>query len=237
VNTAELRVRLIAATHFDASEAEEASGGRWVGSPWDSDADALAEFAGRTCYQSFGKPNPATAENADYLAHIVESEHFSVMEHASMSLYVTGVSRSLLLELERHRHLSFSVLSQRYVNESDAAAVVPPDLFRTEDTVIGLNLDAVQALTGSAYDVIAERLTQLHGFDRKAARSAARAVLPNMTETRLVVSGNHRTWREVIAKRSAPGADAEIRRFAAEVLRIGRGIAPATFADFPEDGE
>ena len=53
--------------------------------PWETDADggqALAEFAGRACYQSWDKPNPATATNQGYLRHILEVGHLSVLEHA-----------------------------------------------------------------------------------------------------------------------------------------------------------
>ena len=86
---------------------------------------ALAEFAGRACYQSWAKPNPVTATNAGYLRHILEVGHLSVLEHGSVSFYLTGVSRSLTHELIRHRHFSYSQLSQRYVPERDAAMVEP----------------------------------------------------------------------------------------------------------------
>jgi len=75
------------------------------------DGEALVEFAGRACYQSFHKPNPKTASNEGYLAHILETGHGSVLEHASVSIYITGVSRSFTHELIRHRHFSFSELS------------------------------------------------------------------------------------------------------------------------------
>ena len=55
----------------------------WAVDP-DTDADggqALAEFAGRACYESWNKPNPATATNAGYLRHILEVGHLSVLEH------------------------------------------------------------------------------------------------------------------------------------------------------------
>ena len=79
--------------------------------PWATDADggqALAEFAGRACYQSWNKPNPATATNAGYLRHILEVGHLSVLEHGTATFYLTGVSRSLTHELIRHRHFSYS---------------------------------------------------------------------------------------------------------------------------------
>src|SRR5579885_3760824 len=62
---ARLKVQPIAWTHFEPP----------ADVPWDTDVDggqALAEFAGRACYQSWSKPNPATATNAGYLRHILE---------------------------------------------------------------------------------------------------------------------------------------------------------------------
>src|SRR5262249_12043524 len=108
VPTARLRAQLIAKTEFFPPEDV----------PWSTDADggqALAEFAGRACYQSWRKPNPSTATNAGYLRHILEVGHMSVLEHGSVSFYITGISRSLTHELIRHRHFSYSQLSQRSV--------------------------------------------------------------------------------------------------------------------------
>ena len=48
-----------------------------------------------------------------------------MLEHGTVSMYLTGVSRSLTHELVRHRHFSYSQLSQRYVPEGDAAFVEP----------------------------------------------------------------------------------------------------------------
>src|SRR5215813_5137044 len=112
------RVRLVAWTHFEPPEDV----------PWSTDAEggqALAEFAGRACYQSWSKPNPATASNAGYLAHILEVGHLSVLEHGTVTFYLSGVSRSFTHELIRHRHFSYSQLSQRYVPERNAALVEP----------------------------------------------------------------------------------------------------------------
>src|SRR6185503_19221651 len=67
---------------------------------------------------------------------------------------------------------------------------------------------------------------------RKQARQAARAVLPNATETRIVVTGNYRAWRHFIAMRASEHADVEIRELAVECLRQLQGAAPTVFADF-----
>lgn len=69
------------------------------------------------------------------------------------------------------------------------------------------------------------------GYTRKQAREAARAVLPNATETQFLVTGNMRAWREVIARRISPHADAEIQLFAKAVLIELKRIAPNTFQD------
>jgi thymidylate synthase (FAD) len=67
---------------------------------------------------------------------------------------------------------------------------------------------------------------------RKQARQAARAVLPNATETRIVVTGNYRAWRHFIAMRATEHADVEIRAVAVECLRLLQKAAPNVFEDF-----
>jgi thymidylate synthase (FAD) len=67
---------------------------------------------------------------------------------------------------------------------------------------------------------------------RKQARQAARAVLPNATETRIVVTGNYRAWRHFIAMRASEHADVEIRGLAIACLRELQRVSPNVFADF-----
>lgn len=196
------------------------------------DTDVLAEAAGRNCYQSWDKPNPATATNGKYLAKTVGKDlHESILEHSSVTFYVDGVSRALLLELERHRFLSFSVVSQRYVDESEGRYVVPPLVENDE-----LLKDALKALHGeltSYYALIVAGLT-IGGTKRKQAREAARAVLPQMQETKMFVTGNIRAWRDVIKKRHHVAADAEIQQFANLVLGHLRAIAPNSVQDISD---
>ena len=226
---APLHVQLIAKTEFVAPPDV----------PWETDADggqALTEFAGRACYQSWSKPNPRTATNASYLGHIIDVGHFSVLEHASVSFYITGISRSCTHELIRHRHFSYSQLSQRYVPENDAEVVIPPGLDDDPELV-----EIFTAAADASRATYTELLTRLEAkfadqpnavLRRKQARQAARAVLPNGTETRIVVTGNYRAWRHFIAMRASEHADIEIRRLAIACLRQLTDIAPAVFADF-----
>ncbi|HEX5741808.1 MAG TPA: FAD-dependent thymidylate synthase [Pilimelia sp.] len=223
------QVQLIAWTHFEPP----------ADVPWSTDADggqALAEFAGRACYQSWGKPNPATATNAGYLRHILEVGHLSVLEHGTVSFYFTGVSRSFTHELIRHRHFSYSQLSQRYVPERDAAMVEPAAI--AEDPELHEQFVAAAEASVAAYTALLEGLERKFAdvgnatLRRKQARQAARAILPNATETRIVVTGNYRAWRHFVAMRATEHADVEIRALAVECLRQLQKVAPAVFGDF-----
>lgn len=206
---------------------------------WSTDAEggeALAEFAGRACYQSWHKPNPATASNAGYLRHILEVGHLSVLEHGTVTFYLTGVSRSLTHELIRHRHFSFSQLSQRYVPERDAA-MVEPDVIANDPELHAKFVAATDASV-AAYTDLLEALQRKFADEpkatlrRKQARQAARSVLPNATETRIVVTGNYRAWRHFVAMRASEHADVEIRALAVECLRQLQKVAPNVFGDF-----
>ena len=223
------QVKAIAWTHFEAPDDV----------PWSTDAEggeALAEFAGRACYQSWKKPNPATATNAGYLKHILEVGHLSVLEHGTVTFYLSGVSRSFTHELIRHRHFSYSQLSQRYVPERDAAMVEPaviaedPELHKTfveaSEAAVRAYNEILQGLEAKFADVPQATAR------RKQARQAARAVLPNATETRIVVTGNYRAWRHFVTMRATAEADVEIRELAIACLRELKRIAPNVFADF-----
>jgi len=224
------RVEIIGVTDFQKP----------AGVPWDQgDAvggAAAAEFAGRACYQSWNKPNPATATVDGYIRHILEVGHLSVLEHGTATLYLTGVSRSFTHEAIRHRHLSPSQLSQRYVPEREAAVVVP-DVIADDPELADIFDDAAQYAL-DAYNTLLDRLTTKYGTNstaaKKLARQASRAVLPNAVETRIVLTGNYRAWRHFINLRATPAADREIREVAVAVLRALQacpGSAPV-FADY-----
>lgn len=222
-----MKVKLIAHTEVT----DDAFPMNWQ--PASSDAEHLITGAGRQCYVSFHRPNEKTYEDADYIRRtLIEQAHWSVAEHASVSFRIEGISRNCLLELERHRQFSYSVVSQRYVNMDDVAMVIPP-LFRgdeyAEDLINEHLMDARKL-----YQQLAARAEGLHKAKRKEAREAAREVLPGGVETTLVLSGNHRAFREMLTKRYHQAAAAEIRELATELLRQLREIAPAVYADFPE---
>jgi thymidylate synthase (FAD) len=230
------RVTLLAHTQITWQAEELLESESWEselgGVEWTQDADHLAEIAGRQCYESWSRPNPKTASNADYLANIIRQQHTSVLAHASFTFRLTGVSRSLTHELIRHRFLAVSEVSQRYIDMTQSETVVPP-AFRGDDVAeVLIAHDA--AVAGHRYNMLVN-LAEEAGATRKQAREAARCVLPGGTETKMIVSGNVRAWRDFIAQRNAPGADAEIREIAGEILTVLHNHAPNSVADLVGD--
>lgn len=193
------------------------------------DADDLAEQAGRLCYEAWVRMNPKTFTNKGYIKNILDLGHYSVLEHASASFYIDGVTRAFLLELERHRHLSYSVVSQRYVPGSRFGFVMHPALVKLSQAT----KDRITTLDELAHGLYEDIVLELEGLGdgRKVARGAARNVLPEGTETRLLVSGNMRAWLEVLWKRISPTADQEICEVSRLILNELMAIAPNTCQD------
>ena len=239
MNIVEPAVRLLAHTAIVPDAIEQ----RMEIQEGSTDAETLTVYAGRSCYESWSRPNEKTREDKDYLQRtLFEQGHWSIAEHATATFYITGVSRALTHELIRHRHLSYSQLSQRFVDESEANIVIPPAARKSESVVVygsedfhdDLKGDLTKALEWWGQDVLLDyeeivNTLLAEGLPRKQAREAARAVLPNMVETRIVVTGNLRAWHEVIARRTAPDADAEFQQVAGMIREQLQQIAPEVF--------
>lgn len=197
-----------------------------------NDADTLSHFAGRSCYQAWEMPNEKTRTNKGYLANILKQGHESVLEHGTASFYIEGVSRNLTHELIRHRHLSYSELSQRYVKMEDAQFVLPPAMRKVAPPVAWNDTSLAEDCKTCYADTVED--LENHGVKGKKAREAARAILPGGMETRIVVSGNHRAWRDMLKKRYSVHADAEICELASKLLESLRELAPGIYQDFPD---
>ncbi|MDK8845071.1 FAD-dependent thymidylate synthase [Corynebacterium sp. MSK297] len=228
-----LKVDLLAATQFFPPADLDSA---WQVDETATAAESLVEFAGRACYETFDKPNPHTAANDAYLHHIMEVGHTALLEHATATMYIRGISRSVTHELVRHRHFSFSQLSQRFVHSGDAEFVMPDavvedeELSRLVEQAVDDSRFVYNELLAALEDKLADEPNAL--LRKKQARQAARAVLPNATESRIVVTGNYRAWRHFIGARASEHADVEIRRLAVECLRLLQQQAPSLFSDF-----
>src|SRR5262249_43829450 len=154
----------------------------------------------------------------------VEVGHGSVLEHAVWSFLICNVSRSFTHELIRHRHFSYSQLSQRYVDESESAFIEPDPI--AEDPELHAAWGAAVNAPRAAYDQLVQGLERRFTavadktLRRKLARQAARSVLPNATETKIFVTGNARALRHFIELRGSEHADVEIRKVAVAILEL-----------------
>jgi len=229
-------VRLVGSSAVDDAEVDRFLTDHGV--QWETDTEVggerLAEMAGRLCYMSFGKGRKT---NHEYLGHILEVAHGSVLEHSTWSFVITGVSRSFTHELVRHRAgWAYSQLSQRYVDESEAE-YVEPDCIADDRELHQIWTEAV-AQAHEAYVKLVEGLAEKFAehpdrtMRRKMARQAARSVLPNATETKIFVTANARALRHFIELRGTRDADVEIRAVAVQMLEILREKAPNLFGDF-----
>jgi thymidylate synthase (FAD) len=204
---------------------------------WTSDAAAgaeeLIEVSGRMCYKSFGTELNAnitkTREgNASYIGNILKSGHGSVLEHASVTFALLGVSRIFTHELVRHRAgTAFSQESGRYVRIDEvrmaSSNILTEEFFRQyindidpaaalEDAMTAINdtMDQVQDLiAGLNQRMIRDDMP----FDvKKKITSFIRRFSPNGQVNDIIVTANHRAWRHIIAMRTSPGAEEEIRK-------------------------
>ena len=223
MNIVEPKVSLLASTAINPESISEIMQLQ----PESSDAESLTVFAGRNCYRSFGRPNEATYKDSDYLNRtLFQQGHMSILEHATATLYFTGVSRAFLTELTRHRHLSFSVESQRFIDADNINIVVPPAIRSSKDPYVLRNFANAADEAITAYMITRDELEDL---PKKQRNEAARGLLPNCVETRMVVTGNLRCWHEVIQRRTQPDADAEMQ----EVMRLAKDqlhtVSPVIF--------
>jgi thymidylate synthase (FAD) len=197
--------------------------------PHDRDADLLGVYAGRRCYEAWDGARESTRSTEGYLANILKLGHESVLAHASFTFDIVGISRSLTHELVRSRFLAFSQISQRYVDSSEMDWVCPPRY--RDDGFAQHALDAIWQQSLAAYRHLSTVPEGATTTQKKQAREAARSVLPNMTETRITVTGNVRAWRDFIRLRYTNGADVEIRELAEIVLTVLQREAPWSVQD------
>ena len=166
-------------------------------------------------------------DQSDFVQKIMGMGHDSVLEHASFTFGVEGVSRVLLARLTRHRLASFSVQSQRYVSyEHGFGYIVPPK---------------IAALGQEAADDYARQMDQMHqwycqwqerlGAAGESSNEDARFVLPGACETRLMMTMNVRELRHFLSLRMCSRAQWEIRALATEMHRLCMEVAPALFAN------
>jgi thymidylate synthase (FAD) len=203
----------------------------------------LAKMAGQLCYASFGPRRTKNENAASYFERLTSAGHGSVLEHASFSFLLYGISRSVTHELVRHRAgTGFSQISQRYVSGSVLRFVERPE-YSSDDDLHALFEGRIDR-AAAEYAAMAERLLErqgegaaLLGSDRatdarKKVQQTARSVLPNETEAPMVFSGNVRALRHVVEMRADEHAESEIRNLAVCLFLCLAMADPILFGDY-----
>ena len=207
------------------------------------DSTQLCKTAGQVCYASFG-PRRTTNENAAAsIERLTSAGHGSVLEHASFSFLLYGISRSVTHELVRHRAgVGFSQISQRYVSGSVLRFVERPEY--AEDEELHRLFEERADMAAAGYEAMAERLldrqeggasmlTADYKTDaRKKVQQTARSLLPNETEAPMVFTGNVRALRHIIEMRADAHAESEIRNLALRLFLCLRTVDPILFGDY-----
>jgi thymidylate synthase (FAD) len=176
----------------------------------------VIERAARVCYQS---AEHMTEESASrLLPKLIASGHESPFEHAYASFCLTGCSRAMTHQLVRHRMMSVSQKSQRYVSEKGFDYVVPPSVPAEFEADFHADMEIVRGMY--------EKWKQ-----RGLRNEDARFLLPNACASQIMISANFREYRHIFNVRCSPHAQWEIRDACVEMLRVLHGHAPAVFGD------
>src|SRR5215218_2231469 len=211
------------------------------------DSTQLCKTAGQLCYASFG-PRRTTNENAAaYIGRLTSAGHGSVLEHASFSFLLYGISRSVTHELVRHRAgVGFSQISQRFVSGGVLRFVERPEY--QEDEELHRLFEERANRAASEYAEMADLLLDRQGGGnsmlsadyktdaRKKVQQTARSLLPNETEAPMVFTGNVRALRHIIEMRADAHAESEIRNLALRLFLCAVTADPILFGDY-EIGE
>ncbi len=192
--------------------------------------EELVALSARLCYSRATvddlSERISSRDQSGFVSRVMGMGHESVLEHASFTFAVEGVSRVLLAQITRHRLASFSVQSQRYVSYADGFNyILPPQ---------------IEALGEEAAAEYGRQMAQMHswyiGWQEKLAQGEhgnedARFVLPGACETRLIVTMNARELRHFFSLRMCSRAQWEIRALATQMHRLCMEVAPLLFRD------
>ncbi|MDR1696305.1 MAG: FAD-dependent thymidylate synthase [Endomicrobium sp.] len=193
------------------------------------DPEKTCAIAARLCYSAAGIDEiteKLTKEKVkELLGKVISSGHHSVLEHASFSFGIEGVSRALLAQLTRHRIASFSVQSQRYVKFKDGVEFVTPETIKKRKDLF------------LKYGNFLKETEKLYKYFLESGIPAedARYILPNASSTKIIITMNARELRHFFALRCCNRAQWEIRDMACRMLNLARKEAPVLFYDAGPD--
>ena len=155
--------------------------------------------------------------NERSLRHAMDSGHTSVLEHASYTFRVEGLSRAALAQLTRHRLASFDVQSQRYVKLDNPELVIPETV---RNSRYAAEVESTMRYVMNLY----QRMV-----DDGIPCEDARYVTPQAVPTVLIMTMNARELLHFFSLRTCNRAQWEIRELADKVLKICKEVSPGIF--------
>lgn len=161
----------------------------------------------RTCYspdgaiEIFDNITPDNEKKLNLIKRVISSGHYSTIEHIQLSFAINNVSRALTHQLVRHRHMSFSQKSQRYVKEKGEFDYITP-----------LTIRHNQKLNEKFESLMTQIANTYQEFIEAGIKSEdARAILPNAAASSMVASLNLRELIHIANLRLCTRAQLEIR--------------------------
>jgi thymidylate synthase (FAD) len=202
--------------------------------------EKILAIAGSVCYsdESADKllDNMMSSDVDKYCKMLVNLPHKSLLEHISFTFLIDGVSRSYSHQQVRHRMASYSQRSQRYVNEDNCNMIYPDEILNSQnlnDIFKDSNLYALESYNNLKDILIIKFIEQ--GFKEKdsikKAQEIAREVLPNATETIILVTMNGNSLRNFFSERMCMRAQAHIREVAQSMYVECVLISPTIFSN------
>lgn len=152
---------------------------------------------------------------------VIKAGHLSVLEHASYTFAVEGISRAASHQLVRHRIASYSQQSQRYV-------VLKGDV-QEEYYVTPTSIEKSALCAAYSYFMAYAKGLYQDMLDAGIPAEDARFVLPNAATTKLELTMNARELHHFFALRLCNRSQWEIREMARQMLEHCQRVDPVLF--------
>lgn len=191
--------------------------------------ESVCDLGARVCVS---EDIPEPDEDLKALGHALASGHESVLEHATFTFAIEGISRACSHQLVRHRMASYSQQSQRYVN-MDGFDYVVPESIRNSESIWRNEFVCDEISTLEWYEKLMNELGEQYDLLVKAGipEEDARYILPNACKTNLIVTMNARELRHFFSLRLCERAQWEIKQVADRMLDLVKEVAPTLFED------
>jgi len=175
-------------------------------------------LAGRGCYGLEYLSYETINEKIEFIRNLIVNQHESVLEHAYISIFINGCSRSFMAQITRHRLASFSIKSQHYTKH---------DNFKYK------NIESREPQVVYAYKNLMDEINDIYvNFvdHYKIPIHVAREILPNACLTNIFMTANLREWRYIIKLRQTHHNTYEMKEFAETIRILFRNVMPEVFS-------